>query len=209
VSRLATVILLAAWLTQGCAGAGSVPPKATAPQGSSAIHWVNGPQAGISSLVMQPMPLGSISTIEGDGEALVSMGAFFTQWLNADSRLDQLALMVQVVGDDPEAGLGQARELLLEADGELFSGSPTESVNSYRVDETPMGTRVTLVIAVDPDCLQRLIDAKSVHGILGDWEPFEVPPIVRAGFDELLASIPSNSNLDWDRTAARGLIATQ
>jgi hypothetical protein len=127
----------------------------------------------------------------------VSLGAFFARWSPPEGPVDQLAFLVILEGGDPATVAELSHRLLLEIDGVRFVGTPGESANSFRVDETEEGCKVTMAIPVGLEALNRMIQGERVEAQLGDWGAFTIPRNHRLRFRSLVDQLPLGAPLDW------------
>jgi hypothetical protein len=145
-------------------------------------------------------------TVRLDGPGLdavdVSMGAFFARWTPAGGPVDQLAFLVILEGTDPRTVADLSNRLLLEIDGARFVGEPGETANSFRMDETDEGCRITMAIPVGLDALNRVIHGERVSAQLGDWGAFTLPRSQRIRFRSLVDQLPVGAPLDWYRAGS-------
>ncbi len=189
--RQAILTLTGVALVSGCATYAPGLPEAE--RSPSAVRWVEGPTPDVRTLLLSPIHVG---VVDGAGHrpAQLDVGAFFARFQSAGGPMDQLALMIEVQGQDVPGLLRTSRQLILEVDGELFAGEPGISDNSFRVDLVDDEPRATVVIPVGPELLARLADAEIVRGRLGLWAAFTLPPDCRARFRELLQALPEGAS---------------
>ena len=164
-------------------------------------HWVDGPGEDMRVLLVP-----AEHTVRLDGPGLdavdVSMGAFFARWTPAGGPVDQLAFLVILEGTDPRTVADLSNRLLLEIDGARFVGEPGETANSFRMDETDEGCRITMAIPVGLDALNRVIHGERVSAQLGDWGAFTLPRSQRIRFRSLVEQLPVGAPLDWYRAGS-------
>jgi hypothetical protein len=130
----------------------------------------------------------------------VALGAFFARWTPRDGPVDQLAFLVILEGDDPATVVQLSDRLLLQMDGARFIGAPGESANSWRMEETERGGRITMAIPVSLEALNRLIYAEEVSAQLGDWGAFSLPRSQRTRFRSLVEKLPVGAPMNWYAT---------
>lgn len=190
VLRRSIVALTGGILVSGCAAQAPLIPEAD--RSPEAVRWVEGPTPEVRTLLLDPIHVGAVDGA-GHGPARLDVGAFFARFERDTGSVDQLALMIEVRGDDVPALLRASRQLLLEVDGELYVGEPGVSDNSFRVDVVDAEPRATVVIPVSPDLLERLAAAEMVRGRLGLWASFTLPPRCRTRFQALLRALPEGA----------------
>ena len=161
-------------------------------------HWVADPGPDMRVLLA---PAEHTARLEGPGVPAVdvSLGAFFARWTPAGGPVDQLAFLVILEGGDPATVAQLSDRLLLEIDGARFVGAPGESANSFRMDETETGCRITMAIPVGLEALNRMIDGDRVLAQLGDWGAFAIPRSHRVRFRSLVDKLPLGAPLNWYR----------
>jgi hypothetical protein len=159
-------------------------------------HWVEAPGEDMRVLLV---PAEHTVRLEAPGlpSVDVSLGAFFARWTPAGGPVDQLAFLVVLEGGDPATVVALSDRLLLEIDGARFVGAPGESANSFRMDETETGCRITMAIPVGLDALNRMIHGDEVRAQLGDWGAFTVPRPQRMRFRSLVEQLPLGAPLNW------------
>ena len=163
----------------------SVPPEPA----SAEARWVEGPEAGIQTLLLSPTSVTSFET-SGDGEVEVSVGAFYTRWEQRGATMDQLALLVQLEGDDLALLERAAGDIRLIMDGELYQGHPVESP-SGRFREPRAGRhRLSVAVPICSENLRTLIEARDVRGQLGPSPVFRIPVTDRRRMETVLRHVP-------------------
>jgi hypothetical protein len=172
-------------------------------------HWVQSPDGEVQTLLLDPLPVIELTRGGIPTGTTLSMGAFYARWDSPMGPLDELALMVQLVGGNPEAVLGEDMELLFAIDGEVLAGRTGASDNSRQARITPRGREVTLALPIDPDRLEQMTEAGSVRIQVGVQEAFELPLGVRIRLGSLLTSIPEGNGLHWDRASATTVATSQ
>lgn len=174
--------------------AGCLPSPGTPVPGEA--HWVQDPGEDMKVLLV---PATHAVRLEGPGlePVDVSLGAFFARWTPAGGPVDQLAFLVVLDGADPAIVADLSQRLLLEIDGARFVGEPGETANSFRMEETPAGCRITMAIPVGLDALNRVIHGETVLAQLGDWGAFTIPRSQRTRYRSLVEQLPLGAPLDW------------
>lgn len=169
-------------------------PSPNAPLPGEA-HWVDRPDDDLRVLVV---PAQHTVRLEAPGlnAVDVSLGAFFARWSPRGGPVDQLAFLVILEGGDPATVAELSHRLLLEIDGARFVGTPGQSANSFRVDETEEGCKVTMAIPVGLEALNRMIQGEQVQAQLGDWGAFTIPRNHRLRFRSLVDQLPVGAPLD-------------
>jgi len=159
-------------------------------------HWVHGPGEDMRVLLA---PAEHTVRLAGPGlePVDVSIGAFFARWTPARGPVDQLAFLVVLDGADPRTVADLSNRLLLEIDGARFVGEPGETANSFRMEETDEGCRITMAIPVGLDALNRVIHGDQVLAQLGDWGAFTIPRSQRMRFRSLVDQLPLGAPLNW------------
>lgn len=190
--RIPWFALLGGVLMSGCAL--NPEPGMRGPDGSAAVQRVETGDTHVSALVVTPTPVGSVQK-PGYAPAKLQIGAFYARLERVDGPVDQLSLMLEVQGPDALELVRESRQLLLQVDGELFTGEPGVSENSFRVSHESGGTRATLAIPVTPRILLMLADAREVRGRLGLWGSFTFPQRCRGHLKALLHELPPDAHL--------------
>jgi hypothetical protein len=170
------------------------------------VERVETGHAHVSTLVVHPTPVGTVAK-PGYRPADLHIGAFYARFDRPQGPVDQLALMVEVQGRHAAELVQESRQLLLEVDGNLFTGEPGLSENSFRISNESGRTRATLAIPVTPEILLLLADAEDVRGRLGLWGSFVFPERCRGRLKQLLHELPPDAPLDDGAVRALSRIA--
>jgi hypothetical protein len=187
-TQFRSLILLTGLLaTAGCSTHSGSGHGALAPSGH--VRELQGLPDRVSTLMVDPMRIGRIS-VPGQPSVQVSIGAFYARFDAPDGVVDELALMVQLHGAAAESLVETSRELLLDIDGMLYTGTPGSSENSFRVDRSETDSRAMMAIPISPDVLLQLAQAKQVRGRVGLWGSFAFPDSFRSRFAALVQRLP-------------------
>ena len=190
---LRSIVIAAAGtlLASACVPSGMAPPDPVYPDGVEA-RWIEGPAPGVRTLLVQPTHAGRVDILESHAEVEVSVGAFFSRWETEEARLDQLALLIQLEGDDPEELVRLSHELLLQVDEALYVGEPGNTGNSFHMKAVPAGRQLSVAIPIGVEALENLVTARTVRGILGQRGAFAFPGSTRQRFTSLLRKMPTD-----------------
>ena len=184
-------------------GLAVIPAGCATPSGSahtpapeiSAARWVAGPTPEVRTLLVSPAAIARIDA-PGMSDAQLSIGAFFTRWDSPSGSIDQLALLVELVGDRPMDFISFQPSLLLEMDGTVIDRAPGVTGNSVSWDTTAEGRRARMVIPITPVELRALADADQVRGRVGLWAAFAFDAAARARLATVLEGMPADAQVD-------------
>ncbi len=172
-----------------------------APRGPAPIHpmnqmdgplWIDGPTDEVRTLLLPPATIGRV---DGPGipDADLAIGAFYSRYDSNLGPVDQLALLIQLEGDDPEELVRLQTALTLDIDGVLFLGAPGVTNNSLALTDTEDGHRIRMAIPVTVDDLQALVHAERVRGRVGLWASFTYDDHCRRRLEGLLQQLPETA----------------
>lgn len=183
----------AAWLggavlLVGACAPGAVPGPA-APSPSPEVQWVQGPSPDVRSLVLPPAPVALLDEPEGD-EMVLAVGAFLAETRAGGSARHNLALLLQLDGENPALALDLTRGLVVEMDGAVYVGDPGASGESFHVQASPLGRQVSVAVPVAVEDLEKLITARNVRLRLGGSDPFPFAPAARDRLRALVERLP-------------------
>lgn len=166
-------------------GPGSIQPESQMAE----PLWIDGPTEEVRTLLLPPATVGRV---DGPGipDADLSIGAFYARYDSNLGPVDQLALLVQLEGDDPDELLRLQAALTLDIDGVLFLGAPGVTDNSLARTPTEDGHRIQMAIPVTVDDLRALVRAEEVRGRVGLWASFTYSDHCRGRLERLLQQLP-------------------
>jgi hypothetical protein len=152
-TALAVALVLA-----GCMG-GVGTAEAPAP---GDLEWVDGPTAGVTSLVLRP---GVLEADDADipHRPVVALGAYLGRLETEAGPRRHLALLVQLEGQGTALDLDFAQGMVVELDGVPYHAPLSLTGESVFMDQTPRGRRVTLSFPVDRFDLERVLASDEVR----------------------------------------------
>lgn len=172
------VALIAGATVGGCASA----PAAEA----RPAHW-DRPTSDLATLTLDPRTVRFVRT-PGDMSAELAIGSLFVRHADRDAYDDALGLLVVVEGDAATLVRNGPARIRLEIDQ-----------GTFEADATPRGVlrsgdqRSSFLVAIPPDLLRALIEARTVRGRIGPDMAFVLPPENRVIFRDFLARLPADA----------------
>jgi hypothetical protein len=180
---------MALLITLGGCAAGQSDVQAPVPHELGEARWVETtPQ--VRTLLVSPAPICEVAR-PGEDAAALAIGSFFARYDAPTGPVDQLALMIVLEGQTAAHILDSGLSLMLEIDGEVFTGQPGLGSNSVSWDPRNQG-RATLAIPISPSVLDGLAQAEVVRGRIGAWATFDFPAPSRDRLRDVLRGLPED-----------------
>ena len=157
--------------------------------GPDVARWIDGPNPEIHTLLLPPSTVTSLEN-GSHGPVDLSVGAFYSRWERDGARMEQLALLFQLEGDDRQHLEAMAEDLRLVMDGALYKGEPGRGANGRFLEPVEGRHRLSVAIPVCAEVLQTFIEAEAVRGQLGASQVFRLPPADRRRLRGILEQVP-------------------